>query len=188
MGSLKHFNFIAAYYDRFIKFKDETLIRQMAELPSVGWLLDVGGGTGRVTDSLRKSVDKVEILDISFQMLNVAISKDLQAVCGDARDIPHKKELFERVLLIDALHHCPDQEKVIRDMWRVLKPGGLMLILEPDIKSISGKLIILLEKILQMGSKFYSDESLFDLLNRLPNSRVKLNHSSGNSIFVIKKS
>jgi len=187
MGNINQFNFIARYYDQLIKFKDDDLVMQLAKLPVEGWLLDVGGGTGRVTNAFRQSVDQVEILDVSFQMLYVASNKDLKVVCGDGSHIPHKNESFIRVLLIDALHHCQNQQEVISEMWRVLKPGGLMMILEPDISTISGKLIVLMEKILIMRSKFFTNEDLFGQLQKLTNSQIKLNYSGGSSIFVVNK-
>ena len=47
--------------------------------------------------------------------------------------------------MVDALHHVADQEATIRELWRLLKPGGRIIIEEPDIRRFEVKLLALIE-------------------------------------------
>jgi len=47
-----HFDFLAPFYDRVIRPADVSHLSRLAGLPCAGRLLDAGGGTGRIADSL----------------------------------------------------------------------------------------------------------------------------------------
>ena len=53
---------------------------------------------------------------------------------GDARRIPYPDNHFDKVIASFAIHVIPrkEREKALREMVRVLKPGGIFAILEPD--------------------------------------------------------
>ena len=58
--------------------------------------------------------------------------------------------------MVDALHHVIHQGQTAREMYRVLKPGGRIVIEEPDIRKFGVKLIAVAEKLLLMRSHFLS--------------------------------
>lgn len=51
----------------------------------------------------------------------------LTFVCGDAQQLPHPNAYFHAVLNVEASHCYPDVPKFLREVWRVLKPGGHFL-------------------------------------------------------------
>ena len=110
-----HFGFLAPVYEKFITPKQpETLIR-LLDLPINGTLLDAGGGTGRVSGFLSKHVDQVVLADLSEKMLSQSHGKDeLQPVCSHAEKLPFPDEAFDRIIMVDALHHVCDQKGAIR--------------------------------------------------------------------------
>jgi ubiquinone/menaquinone biosynthesis C-methylase UbiE len=55
---------------------------------------------------------------------------------------------------MDALHHMADQRIAASELWRVLAPGGRVLIVEPDIRRMLAKVIAISEKLLLMRSHF----------------------------------
>ncbi len=61
---------------------------------------------------------------------------------------------------MDAFHHFADQPIALNELWRVLRPGGMLMIEEPDISHLSVKLIALLEKALLMQSTFLKSSEL----------------------------
>ncbi|MFH2040473.1 MAG: methyltransferase domain-containing protein [Chloroflexota bacterium] len=186
MPGIDHFTILAPWYDRIISYKEDEELIKWAELPITGSLLDVGGGTGRVSRSFIDNVKNLIIIDVSFGMLRIAKEKGLSATCALGELLPYPSDSFGRVLIVDALHHCTNQQEVIRDTWRVLKPEGYLLIVEPNYDHFSGKFIRLFENVLLMKSKFLSDNAIIKLL--LDHSKeIKLKHVKGNSWFKVKK-
>lgn len=165
-----HFSFIAPIYAR-VTYSKVDVMREVASLPASGRLLDIGGGTGRVASAIRSLVDQVVIADISFGMLahaprsdsSGASTSDFQLVCGTSESLPFASDSFERVIMVDALHHVIDHAHSAREMLRVLKPGGVLVIEEPDIRTFGVKLIALAEKLLLMRSHFLAPGAIMDL-------------------------
>ena len=161
---IDHFDFLAPIYDRVIGPPDPARLRDLLGLPAPGWLLDAGGGTGRVSAHLRPLVDKLVIGDLSTQMLRQALTKDICPAQSRVERLPFPDDTFERVLVVDALHHFQRQPAAIRDLIRVLKPGGRLVIEEPDINQFGVKLVALAEKLLLMGSHFHTPAEIRDMV------------------------
>ncbi|MDP1546493.1 MAG: class I SAM-dependent methyltransferase [Anaerolineales bacterium] len=162
MPAFDHFALIAPMYAR-VSYSKVAVMRAVAELPVHGRLLDVGGGTGRVATAIRDLVDDVVIADVSVGMLREAPLSTLQPVCGGSEALPFADESFERVIMVDALHHVIDHAHTAREMFRVLKTGGVLVIEEPDIRTFGVKLIALAEKLLLMRSHFLAPDEIAEL-------------------------
>lgn len=152
---LDHFDVIAPIYAR-VTYSSLDKMRELAGLPINGRLLDLGGGTGRVSSALLKDVDEVVIADVSMGMLRQTDRSALKPVCSYSEILPFADNFFDRVIMVDALHHVIDQQASTNEMLRVLKPGGRIIIEEPDINTFAVKLIALAEKLLLMRSHFLS--------------------------------
>lgn len=153
---LDHFGFLAPFYERVIPAPDVSRLTELLELPVAGRLLDAGGGTGRVCSQLSHLVTDLVITDASYGMLAQAKSKDDLALSqSHAETLPFADSSFERVLVVDALHHFCDQRQAIADLLRVLKKGGTLVIEEPDLNSFKVKLVAVAEKLALMRSHFY---------------------------------
>jgi len=50
----------------------------------------------------------------------------------DARELEFANETFANVCLLDTLEHIPETDLVVKQAWRVLKPNGVMVIVDPD--------------------------------------------------------
>ncbi|GAB4504704.1 MAG: hypothetical protein Fur0043_16980 [Anaerolineales bacterium] len=159
-----HFDFIAPVFSRVGYSGLETMLR-MAALPVKGRLLDVGGGTGRVANLLQDYVGEVTIADPSFGMLRQAHRSTLELACAYSESLPFPDETFERIIMVDALHHVIHQGRTAREMYRVLQPGGRIVIEEPDIRLFGVKLIAMGEKLLLMRSHFLSPARIGDLFS-----------------------
>jgi ubiquinone/menaquinone biosynthesis C-methylase UbiE len=162
---IDHFGFLAPFYDRVIPPSDLSRLRERLRLPTTGRLLDAGGGTGRVSSQLRQLVDEVIISDVSLSMLKQAQLKGkLQTAQAHAERLPFPDASFDRVVVVDALHHFCHQREAVGDLLRVLKPGGRLLIEEPDIHRLLVKFVALGEKVALMRSHFYSAEQIRDMI------------------------
>jgi demethylmenaquinone methyltransferase/2-methoxy-6-polyprenyl-1,4-benzoquinol methylase len=183
MPAFDHFAAIAPIYARVTYSKVEVM-REFAELPVSGRLLDVGGGTGRVSSALRDLVDESVIVDVSFGMLDKADRSTLKPVCGGSESLPFADNSFERVIMVDALHHVIHHADSAREMFRVLKPGGLLVIEEPDIRTFGVKLIALAEKLLLMRSHFLDADQIAKLF---PAGEKTVKAKDGNVWVIVRK-
>lgn len=178
-----HFGLIAPIYARARYHAIERMC-ELAALPVRGRLLDVGGGTGRVASALRDLVDEVVITDVSLAMLRQAPRSTLEPAGCASEFLPFPNDSFERVILVDALHHVIDQAATAREMLRVLKPGGLLVIEEPDIRTFGVKLIALAEKLLLMRSHFLSPDQIKSLF---PASNPEVITENSSAWIVVEK-
>ncbi|RPI85303.1 MAG: class I SAM-dependent methyltransferase [Chloroflexi bacterium] len=155
MPLFDHFDVIAPIYDRVIGFRQPEAILKTADLPVDGRILDAGGGTGRVSGTLVGKASHIIVADLSFKMLKEASLKDgLQTVQSHSEALPFPNNCFERVIMVDALHHVCNQGDTAVELWRVLKPGGRIVIEEPDVRTLAVKFIAIAEKIALMRSHF----------------------------------
>lgn len=161
---IDHFSILAPIYDRAIPFTRGDATRDILRLPIDGFLLDAAGGTGRVAGELSKYVKKVFVADFSRGMLIQSAEKGLAGIETPAEMLPFGTETFERIIMVDALHHVEDQAKTVLELWRVLKKGGLLVIEEPNIHKWQVKILAVLEKLALMRSHFLSPEHIARLL------------------------
>jgi len=172
---LDHFDLIASIYDRLIGPPDTIRLRQLLKLPTTGWLLDGGGGTGRVSSHLRDLVDNIVVSDLSVRMLRKAPRKEVCPVSAHVERLPFADKSFDRVLVVDALHHFCDQQESIEDLLRVLKPAGRLVIEEPDFNHKGVKILALAEKILLMRSHFHTPQKIWEMITSCGYS-AKIDH------------
>jgi demethylmenaquinone methyltransferase/2-methoxy-6-polyprenyl-1,4-benzoquinol methylase len=155
MRGLDHFSLLAPFYDRIFAGLDPARLRELLALPA-GRLLDVGGGTGRVAALLAGDVGQVVIADPSPGMLGGARAKSgLLPMRAQAERLPYRDGSFDRILIVDALHHFHSQRQAAPELLRVLAPGGRLVIEEMNYERLPVKFVALGEKLLLMGSRFY---------------------------------
>lgn len=142
------FENIADEYDRMnnvisfgshVAWRNYTM-KQMQIRPGQA-AIDVACGTCDWTISLAQEVGKegrVVGLDFSQNMLNVGaykversgVSKQVELVHGDAMQLPFEDNTFDYATIGFALRNVPDVQTVLREMTRVVKPGGKVVSLE----------------------------------------------------------
>lgn len=104
-----------------------------------GCVLEVGSGRGEDTSFVRNA--KLVIgLDLDQKILKYYIRKTkAYGICGDATKIPLKDERFDAVSCIDVVEHISQDEKVIQEICRVLKPRGKFVFSVPLNQRLYGK-------------------------------------------------
>jgi len=180
-----HFGLIAPLFSRAKYLSLETMLEQ-AELPTSGRVLDAGGGTGRVSSAIREHAGEVIIADPSLGMLQQADRTQLKLACSNSESLPFPNASFERVIMVDALHHVINHGQTAREMYRILKPGGRIVIEEPDIHRFYVKLIAVAEKILLMRSHFLTPQKIVDLFS-FDSAKTSIHATEGNAWVVIEK-
>jgi ubiquinone/menaquinone biosynthesis C-methylase UbiE len=101
-------------------------------------LLEVGPGTGYYTLDVAEWVGpegQVEILDLQPEMLDHTMRRAAEAgreniapAQGDATRLPHPDAGFDAAYLVTVLGEIPDQDAALRELARVLKPGGRLIV------------------------------------------------------------
>ena len=130
MRQPRHFDWIAPFYDRLASKPDGEELAALLHLPADGPLVEVGGGTGRVAAAVASMVPLCVVSDPSIPMARRASAKEgLSALLGSASALPFATGSVARVLVSDALHHFPDQPAALREISRILAPGGRPLMI-----------------------------------------------------------
>lgn len=137
----KFYNTSQAYLDRLNKHgeKDFAYYTDLCKkyLPINSSILDCGCGTGFSSFLLAKADFKVAGMEISQLFLSEAMrkygnQKGLSFCLGDAMEMPFPDSSFDAVCSFHFLEHVPDIKCVLREMSRVVKRGGLIVIIAPN--------------------------------------------------------
>jgi SAM-dependent methyltransferase len=102
-----------------------------AILPASGSTLEVGAGSARLSCLLAMAGYRTVCLDSSHEALRsaranyVSICAEGRLVTGDGVALPMRDGTFDIVLSTGLLEHFNDPSPIVREMVRVLKPGGL---------------------------------------------------------------
>ncbi|MEN2464837.1 demethylmenaquinone methyltransferase [Ornithinibacillus sp. FSL M8-0202] len=125
----------------------KDVMKQM-NVPNGASALDVCCGTGDWSFSLAEAVGKkgnVIGLDFSQNMLSVAKEKNqelnynnLEFVHGNAMELPYEDNSFDFVTIGFGLRNVPDYMTVLKEMYRVVKPGGVVACLETSQPTMIG--------------------------------------------------
>jgi 2-methoxy-6-polyprenyl-1,4-benzoquinol methylase len=147
------FESVAPQYDRMNDFMSlgihrcwkETFINRISPTPNMK-LLDVAGGTGDVSFQFVEQVkkeygqkvdDNVTVFDINPEMLKVgkqrAINRGLTKLSfveGNAEKLPFEDNQFDCYTIAFGIRNCTNVDVVLKEAYRVLKPGGRFACLE----------------------------------------------------------
>ncbi|KPL11309.1 hypothetical protein AMJ85_03910 [candidate division BRC1 bacterium SM23_51] len=94
-------------------------------------VLDVGCGTGLVLEGLRPYARPVGI-DFSRLAMGYCVKRGIERlVCGRVETLPFGDQTFDLLLALDLLEHIDDDAALLRELWRVCRPGGHVLISVP---------------------------------------------------------
>ncbi|MCB0382341.1 MAG: bifunctional demethylmenaquinone methyltransferase/2-methoxy-6-polyprenyl-1,4-benzoquinol methylase UbiE [Psychroserpens sp.] len=105
-------------------------------------ILDIATGTGDLAISLAKtSASKIVGLDISDGMLEVGrkkintkkLNEKISMVIGDSENLPFDDHSFDAITVAFGVRNFETLEKGLAEIYRVLKPGGVFVILETSV-------------------------------------------------------
>ena len=111
-------------------------------LPKKGRVLDVGPNIGTCLALARErgwSTHGIEINEGAARYCRE--TRGLDVIAGILEDDTYPADHFDLVLLGDVIEHVPDPLLVLRQVQKVLKPGGLVMISTPDIAGWAGQFL-----------------------------------------------
>jgi len=124
----------------FFKPAHQMLLKQLKDTDRK--ILDVGCGTGNFASQVIKFIGaEVWGLDLSEGMLSRCPKHErLHFVLGDSENLPFPENTFDAITCTHSFHHYPNQLQAIAEMFRVLRPGGRVHIIDGDPDELWGEL------------------------------------------------
>jgi ubiquinone/menaquinone biosynthesis C-methylase UbiE len=162
--NIKRFNKWAGNYDTgivsiFFKMCYRK-IRPLLNLQDGMRLLDVGCGTGSLLLELSGSGKVLNLygIDLSPEMINAARvklkdGKHVELYDGSAADLPFESNYFDYVVCMNSLHHHANPNQSLVEMTRVLKPGGMTILMDGFVDSTVRKILSRTANILRNEGK-----------------------------------
>ncbi|HEX9775887.1 MAG TPA: class I SAM-dependent methyltransferase [Actinomycetota bacterium] len=183
LNALVHDREAAFYDDRFLIDYDGRIGREVSrdlrrltgETLRVKRALDLACGTGYAAIGLAiaEIADEVHGCDLSREMLRrtrdnaAAAGTVVRALASDAELLPYRDGCFDLVIARGALHHVPDPLAALREMRRVLAPGGVAVVIaeptasgERQVGAVVGSLVRVVESARRLrGRQQTADEA-----------------------------
>jgi len=146
----KMFDTISGNYDglnRVISFgtdiKWRKRVLKLIQNQNPDSILDIATGTGDLAIKFaeKTNASKIVGLDLSEGMLSVAknkiegnpISEKIQFIKGDSEALPFEKNSFDAITVSFGIRNFENLEKGLSEIYRVLKPQGVFIILETSV-------------------------------------------------------
>jgi ubiquinone/menaquinone biosynthesis C-methylase UbiE len=164
--NIKRFNKWAGSYDTgivsiFFK-KCNRKICQLVNLQDGIKVLDVGCGTGSLLKELSGFGKELNLygVDVSPEMIRASRrklkdEKHVELYEGSAADLPFESNFFDYVMCMNSLHHHADPNQSLTEMTRVLKPGGIMILMDGFVDSTVQKVLSRAANVLRNEGKIH---------------------------------
>lgn len=123
-------------------------------------VIDIGCGKGRFIKILKRRFPNSHLygLDISQEMLSFCPDA-IETLCGNILDIRYPNAYFDCVYCVEVLEHALRTERAIKEMVRILKPGGKIIIIDKNISKLG------VSK-LEPWEQWFKPKELIDILNK----------------------
>lgn len=145
----RFFDIWSAFYRRTLFGLELRRIQRMAialaKIQPSERVLDLGCGPGDGTVRLAELGGIAIGLDYSEGMLGKAGKEPLtrgRLLRGDAGRLPFKDGAFDKVVCTNSFHHYPDHFAALKEVRRVLRPGGVLVLVDPRADHLLGWLMI----------------------------------------------
>ncbi len=161
---------VLAIQDRIAEWayrKHKPLLVKITNPQPEDSILDVGGGTGWIAATFADICREVFVLDPDQKKLSFGKQrrKNVRFIPGSAHRIPFPIDYYSKVMAIASFHHFTEQDSALQEIRRVLRPNGLLVLLEFDPTTLKGKQVKFFENTLRrMDCKYYSPSQLEERL------------------------
>lgn len=163
-------SFMTIRQTRVLELVDDLHLREGADV------LDAGCGPGYLVDALARRGFRVQALDAAEAMLKSASSR-LSAIDsrfpvsfrqGDIEHLPYDDQSFDLVCSTGVIEYLADDEKVLAEMFRVLRPGGYLVLPVTNLWAPANWLEFLIERLKRQPWFLRPLNALLGRFGRLP--------------------
>ncbi len=93
-----------------------------------GRVLEVGCGRGELAERMSRELEaRVVAVDQSERMVELTAARGVEAIVGDAQDLPFHDGIFDCAVAAWMLYHVPDLDRAVRELRRVLRLEGRLV-------------------------------------------------------------
>ncbi len=141
-------------------------LSDIEKMISKGRLLEIGSALGYFLEAARRRGWEVYGVEVSSGGVRHCKERyGIDAFCGEIKEAGIPSGYFDCIVILHTLEHVYDPMEVISECYRVLRPGGLLVIEIPYLKSVDDRGSNVLDDI-PMHLNFFTVETLEMLLNR----------------------
>lgn len=137
--AMDHSEVNRAFVDDFLEAVRSTpLAGRLQDRANPLAILDAGTGTAQIPIELcrRPLTCTVVAVDLAREMLKLArqnvtaagLEESIVLEYADSKRLPHGDATFDAVMSNSIVHHIPEPRTVFEEMWRVLRPGGILFV------------------------------------------------------------
>jgi demethylmenaquinone methyltransferase/2-methoxy-6-polyprenyl-1,4-benzoquinol methylase len=176
------FGKVSYIYDFFEKniIKDYQgsieIIKENMRFKNSDLVIDVGGGTGYITDYFTSEIKSGVVLDFSRNMLSKNKNLKILKVVADGTKLPLKTDISNVAIVNSLLHHVSYKKQimVLKECYRILSQNGTLFIVESAaIQKFSAKLFRILERAFVGKTYFITPESLSSNLKTIGFKKIE---------------
>jgi ubiquinone/menaquinone biosynthesis C-methylase UbiE len=146
--------------DEFEWLSEQGIQSVLNLLPPIqGDILELCSGSGMFTKRVPKQFTSYTCLDLSKSLLENLHKQlpEIIPVLGNAENPDFPSASFDMVLVFAGLHHIPDEAKVMRSAYKLLRPNGVFAAFEPNADCWYRKPMLRMKRLL----KLYTEDERF---------------------------
>lgn len=164
-------NFVRNSVQEHIEIKR---LRAFSNLPTDKKVLEIGCGTGNAAQLIKKyfKTKRITGIDLDERMVAIAKRKNKDKTISfevqDAADLKYKNNSFDAVFDLGVIHHIPHWKECLKELKRVVKPQGQLIIEDLSIESFSTPLGKVMKKVLDHPyNAMYKEEEFVKYLEKI---------------------
>lgn len=126
--------------DKILNAAAELAISSMKHKPGSIRHLDIGSGTGALISLLKKNCINIQstACDYTDELMKIPCLQ-VDIVDLNSQDLPYASNTFDLVTCTEVIEHLENYRKLIRDIFRVLKPSGTVVFTTPNVLNLQSR-------------------------------------------------
>jgi SAM-dependent methyltransferase len=127
-----HFSYPSFWKDREYEHESEVLaLQKLLGNKRFECAADIGGGFGRLIESISNHARKIILIEPSVVQRTLAttfLPENISIQDGNSEETGLPVKSCDLVVMVRVMHHLPRPENSISEIWRIIKPGGLLVL------------------------------------------------------------